>query len=214
MEEISAEVIASVPPAELKLISTEVLNTTLPEPAGCLDILNVRTVKIKILFEKDKYMDYAILLKGWGGTSSSTWPGWPGFLDFTVADGNTPGFLAPLQGLDTPHYPCNNRSNYKDPAFAYFIMGEKISGSNCLLTLSVQYNDGLSMFDSFNAFEIRVISIPRDLYLFEKSIYTYGKTSGDPFAEPVYLNGNIKGGNGVFALCRSKELKITFSPWI
>lgn len=33
---------------------------------------------------------------------------------------------------------------------------------------------------------------------------------GDPFTEPIYINGNIKGGNGIFALCRSTELKITF----
>ena len=49
---------------------------------------------------------------------------------------------------------------------------------------------------------------------FEKSLDTYGKISRDPFAEPIYINGNIKGGNGIFALCRSRELKITFSPWI
>lgn len=32
------------------------------------------------------------------------------------------------------------------------------------------------------------------------------------FSEPVYLNGNIKEGNGVFAICRSSVLSIKFSP--
>ena len=214
LEEISAEVIASTPPPEPRLISTAVINTTLTEPASCLDILGVRTVKIKISFEKNENLCYAILLKGWGGSSSSSWPGWPGFLDFTVVDGNTPGFIGTVHGLVTFHYPCNNPSNYKNPTFAYFIQGGKITGSECLLTFSVQYWDGLSMFDSFKAISIKVISIPQELYLFEKNVYTYVKTSGDPFVEPVYINGNIKGGNGIFALCRSKELKITFPHWI
>jgi hypothetical protein len=214
VEEISAEVFATASPAEPKLISTEVLNTTLPEPAGCLEILNVGTVKIKFSFEKNESIDYAILLKGWGFSLTSSWVGWPGFLDFTVVDGNTPGFLSPLHGLATFHNPCNNPNNYSHPTFAYFVQGEKITGSECQLTVSVQYRDGLSLFDIFKAIDIKVISIPRELYLFEKTLYTYSKISTDPFSEPVYLNGNIKGGNGIFALCRSRELKIIFSPLI
>jgi hypothetical protein len=50
------------------------------------------------------------------------------------------------------------------------------------------------------------MSIPKELYLFEKSQFTYNQVSNDPFAEPANLKGNIKGGNGVFAICRSREL--------
>jgi len=213
LEEITAEVIAPEPPAEPRLISTTVQNTTLSKPAGCFDILNVRTVLIKTSFEKNENLCYAILLKGWGGSLSSMFVGWPGFLDFAVVEGNTPGFVAAVQGLVTYHFSCDIIS-YKNPTFAYFIEGKNIPGPECLLTLAIQYNDGFSGFDSFKAIGIKVISIPRELYLFEKSIYTYGKISGDPFAEPIYINGNIKGGNGIFALCRSKELIITFSPMI
>jgi len=213
LEEITAEVIAPEPPAEPRLISTTVQNTTLSKPAGCFDILNVRTVLIKTSFEKNENLCYAILLKGWGGSLSSIFVGWPGFLDFAVVEGNTPGFVAAVQGLVTYHFSCDIIS-YKNPTFAYFIEGKNIPGPECLLTLAIQYNDGFSGFDFFKAIGIKVISIPRELYLFEKSIYTYGKISGDPFAEPIYINGNIKGGNGIFALCRSKELIITFSPMI
>ncbi|MBN2769192.1 MAG: DUF4249 family protein [Spirochaetes bacterium] len=211
MEEITAEVIAPESPAEPRLISTTVLNTTLSEPVGCVDTLDVRTILIKISFEKNESLHYAILVRGWGGSTSSDWPEWPGFLDFAVVESNTQGFVAAVQGLVTYHFPCKIR---RDPTFAYFIEGEKIQGSECLLTLSVQYRDGFCIFDVIKAIDIKVFSIPGELYLFEKSLYTYGKISGDPFAEPIYINGNIKGGNGIFSLCRSKELKITFSPWI
>ncbi|MBW6480319.1 MAG: DUF4249 domain-containing protein [Bacteroidales bacterium] len=216
MEEITAEVIAPEPPAEPRLISTTVQNTTLSKPAGCFDKLNVRTVLIKTSFEKNEDFYYAIILKGWGGSLSSCFWGWPGFTDFTVVHGNTPGFFSAVKGLVTYHYSCDNiqRSCKKNPTYAYFIEGKNIPGPECLLTLAIQYNDDLSMFDSFKAIGIKVISIPRELYLFEKRLYTYGKISGDPFAEPIYINGNIKGGNGIFALCRSKELIITFSPMI
>jgi len=212
MEEISAEVIASAPPPVPRLISTTVLNTTLDEPVGCGDILDVRTALIEISFEKDEDLHYAILVKAWGYSFSGLGGPWPGFVDFSVKEGNTPGFLTNIKGLITYHKSCDSipRPNKRDPAFAYFIEGKQIPGSECLLTLSVQYRDGLCLSDFIKAIGIKIISIPRELFLFEKSVYTYGKTSGDPFAEPVYINGNIKGGNGIFALCRSKELKITF----
>ena len=67
------------------------------------------------------------------------------------------------------------------------------------------------------SFRVRLMSIPKELYLFEKSLYTYRKVSDDPFVEPVNLKGNIKGGNGVFAICRSRELivypDITINPY-
>jgi len=52
---------------------------------------------------------------------------------------------------------------------------------------------------------INLISIPEELYLFEKSLYTYDRVSDDPFSEPVYLNGNIQEGNGIFAICRGSN---------
>jgi len=216
LEKMTAEVVAPAPPPEPRFISTTVQNTTLSEPTDCGDMLDVRTVLIKISFEKNEDFYYAILLRVWGHTLSSSGGPWPGFVDFLVKEGNTPGFFAAIKGLETYHYSCDSiqRSSKRDPTYAYFIEGDKITGSECQLTLSIQYRDGHCLYDFIKAIGIKVISIPRELYLFEKSVYTYGKTSGDPFAEPIYINGNIKGGNGIFALCRSKELKITFSPWI
>ncbi len=74
--------------------------------------------------------------------------GWPGFLDFAVVEGNTPGFVAAVQGLVTYHFSCDMLP-YKNPTFAYFIEGKNIPGPECLLTLAIQYNDGISGFDYF-----------------------------------------------------------------
>jgi hypothetical protein len=95
---------------------------------------------------------------------------------------------------------------------AFFIDGGKIPDNRCFIKLSTKFQDGHSPFHLIESFRIKLLSIPKQLYLFEKSLYTYEKTSGDPFTEPIYLNGNIKSGNGVFAICRSTDFTITFSP--
>lgn len=109
------------------------------------------------------------------------------------------------------HLICIDKRNLldKSPVYAYFIDGSKNSGNTCNMTIAVKFNDGYSLFDIFSSFRIILLSIPEELYQFEKSLYTYKKVSGDPFSEAVYLNGNIKAGNGVFAICRSSEISIT-----
>lgn len=216
LHNISAEVEAVQVPAEPKLISANVEVTTLSEPFGCVSILDVRTAKIKLRFESDRNLYYAIVVKGWGTSLSSMFVPSPSYMDFSVMESNTPGFLSPLQGLMIPHWTCNDNSEYwlKDPAYAYFIEGNKSPGLECQLTLTIQYKDGYCLYENIKTFGIKLISIPRELYQFEKSVYAYRKMKGDPFTEPIYINGNIKGGNGIFALCRSTELKITFPNWI
>lgn len=213
---ISAEIIGTEPPSEPKVISTRIERSTLSKPISCRDEINVGSAIINFSFEKDQNLYYAILVKGWGFSLSSSWAPWPGYLDFSVKEANTPGFFAEIQGLIMYHHVCDDlsRTTEESPVYAYFIEGEKISGSRCLITLSIQYNDGYCVYDAFKALGIKIISVPKDLYLFEKSLSTYKKTSQDPFSEPVYLGGNIKGGNGIFAICRSTDIKITFSHMI
>jgi hypothetical protein len=220
LEWINAEVISTATPPKPKIISTEAFSTNLAKPAGCSNILDVGTLLINIEIDKKDNMYYAFLVKGWGFTHSSFWPYTqiPLFLDFSVVEGNTPGFLTVMQGLTTHHYwQCENNIygfEKKDPTYAYFIDGNKIPNSGSQLTLSVQYRDGYCLYEAIQGIGIKIISIPRELFLFEKNIYLYRETSGDPFAEPVYFNGNINGGHGVFAICRSSEVKISFSHWL
>lgn len=216
LPEIYAEVVAAPPPAKPELISVHVEDTKLSEPTGCINILDVRTAKIELKFKSNNDLHYALMVRCWGFSLSGLFAPHPGYMDFSVIESNTPGFLAAIKGLTIPHWTCHNISVYqpKDPAYAYLIEGNKIPGTECHLTLTIQYMDGYSLYDFIKTFGIVLISLPEELYQFEKSVYTFKTNEGDPFTEPIYINGNIRGGNGIFALCRSNELKITFAPWI
>jgi hypothetical protein len=97
-------------------------------------------------------------------------------------------------------YTDNQLGLIKLPIKAFFIEGSNIPESKCIIKSSAQFNDNHSLFARIKSFRIKPISIPIQLYFFEKSLFPYKNTSDDPFTEPIYFNGNIIGGNGVFAI--------------
>jgi len=214
--EISAEITVPEPPSKLTLILVNKEITTLSEPTECIGYTNVKTAVIDFSFENvnRQKLFYAILLEGDGGNLSSSFPIQKSQLEYTVRDCNTEGFFAEVPGYTMCQWRCidDRPSMIKAPIYACFIDGSKIPDNRCIVKISTQFEDERSPFDVIRSFRIKLLSIPEELYLFEKSLYTYGKVAEDPFSEPVYLNGNIKGGNGVFAICRSSELIINFSP--
>jgi len=216
VQEISAEVIPSESPSEPELISINRGKATLLIPNGCDRDTTAKYVTINFSFNKDQNLYYAVMVEGWGFSFSSSFVTSPGFLDFSITESNTPGFFSEMQGLNTYHYVCTgiHRKIEASPAPVFLIEGSKIPDPKCSISVYIQYWDGYSPYVVFKAIRIRLLSVPKELYHFEKSLYTYKKTAGDPFTEPVYLGGNIKGGVGVFAICRSTGLKIDFSPWI
>ncbi len=154
-------------------------------------------------------------LEGDGGNVSSTHPILKSQLEFDTRYCNTQGFFSELSGFTMLQWTCQNTqaSLYKVPVYAYFIEGSKIPADKCFISISTQFQDERSPFEYIISLRIRLLSIPKELFLFEKALYTLRRTSTDPFSEPIYLNGNIKGGNGVFAVCRSSELSIKLNPW-
>jgi len=216
--EISAEIIVPKPPSELELISIEKEVTTLPKPQECTGFKTVKSAVLGISFEnkKDQKQFYALLLEGSGfGSGASSFAG-SGFLDFSIRGSNSPGFFAVMHGLTMLHFSCNGNWDFsyeKSPVSAYFIDGTKIPDDTCYIKLSTQFQDGYSFYDAFWSFKVKLLSIPEELYLFEKSLNVYGRVAKDPFSEPIYLEGNIKGGNGIFAICRSSKITINLSQW-
>lgn len=210
--EISAEITVPEPPSEPTLISINIETSTLSEPQECTGLITVKSAVISFSFQNysEQKLYYALLIEGTGFSFSSIFIPQSGLLDFSVRECNSPGFFAVMHGLDMNHYICNdnNISVLKSPVFAYFIEGSKIQDNICYIKLSTQFQDSYCVYDFFRSFRIKLLSIPQELYLFEKNLYTYGKTSEDPFSEPVYIEGNIKGGNGTFAICRSTQLYI------
>lgn len=211
MPDISAEITVPVPPAEPTLISINKDTTTIYQFPECRrpfdDIVKYATIKISFPYDKKLY--YAVLLGG-TGINVSLPPGISGFLDFTIKESNVAGFFAAMPGLKMYHQICIDKRIDLEyaPVSAYFIDGSKISGSRCTLSLLVKFNDGYSLFDFFTSFRVKLLSIPRELYNFEKNLHLYQKMSKDPFSEPIYFSGNIRNGNGIFAICRSTALSI------
>lgn len=214
--EISSEITVPVSPSKPELISINREKITLSEPTACIGYTTAKSAVIDFSFENDNRTDsyYAILLEGDGGNLSSAFPIRKSQLEFDVRYCNTPGFFAILSGYTRYQWTCRNIPTMtKVPVYAYFIEGSKIPFDKCIIKISTQFEDEHSPFNFISSLHVRLLSIPKVLFLFEKALYTYKQTSGDPFTEPIYLNGNIKGGNGVFAICRSSELTIKFSPW-
>lgn len=214
---ISAEAIVPQKPSDLELISFNKEIIKISDPKECSISASVKSVEITFSF--DNYMKdeeyFAVLVVGSGFSFSSSYvPSYSSFLDFSVRSCNTPGFLSIMHGIIMYHKMCKNGFYHteKSPVFAYFMEGKKIPNNKCQITLYTQFQDSYAVYDALKTLKIKLMSIPKPLYLFEKSLYTYKQTVNDPFTEPIYLNGNIIGGNGVFALCRSSELSISLSP--
>ena len=133
-----------------------------------------------------------------------------GPIDFIIRETNSQGFIAEMQGLKIIHHACfvDGIGTTASNAYTYFFESNKIQGNKCAISLSVPYHDNYSPLAGLVWVRIKLLSIPKEMYLFEKSLYNLRETASDPFTEPVYLNGNIKGGNGLFAICRSTSIKL------
>ena len=215
--DIFAEVEVPLLPPELflKSVKTETIALDIPYPNNCHGQTTIaKNVEIEFSFSNNKRDSYyAILLTGSYSDSRS-----PYFLQngsnlfkFSLLGSNTNGFIYTLEGRNSFQSFCRNTYSIEYipyPASAYFIDGSKIHGDSCTIKILTQYQNGLVIPEFVKIFKIRLISIPKELYLFEKSLYTYSIVSDDPFSEPVNVKGNINGGNGVFAICRSRELLV------
>lgn len=227
--DIYAEIEVPMQPPEPKLLSfkTELQKYFTILPNGCYDGIAdpggfwARNTEIEFSFSNDNPNSYyAILLIGSNPDYRYSLQNGSNLLDFTVLETNTDGFFHTFHGRKTirqfcnyPQYPLNLTNFRFDPSIAYYIDGSKITDQNCTLKIFTQYGNGVSFPDP-RTYIIRLISIPKELYFFEKSLYTYKEVYEDPFAEPVNLKGNIKAGNGIFAICRSRDLLVYNSRWI
>lgn len=210
LNDISAEIKVPNPPS--KIIVNSVHKETEPaiQKPGCHFALDdsIKYAIIDISFNIEASACYAILLEGTGFGSNYMF--FSGFADFSVTNNNVMGFNAMVYGLKMFHLDCTGDINSltKTSVKAFFFDGKNIQGDQCNIILSAKFNDSYSPFYVFTSFRIKLLSVPRELYQFEKSLYMYEKVAEDPFSEPVYLNGNIRNGNGIFAICRSTTASI------
>lgn len=211
---ISSEVIVPSPPEGLTLLSID--KETIPLlhiqecPPRSVIYKSTKYAVMSLIFDLDKSQEsyYSLILEAFGGknASSTLHPFLP--IEFSVRESNGPGFHAIMKGLTGHRWDCDG-SVYKlqyVPINAYFIDANKIPDDKFKIKIALKFGDLTSAVDYIGAIRIKLLSIPKELFLFEKSVYSYINSTKDPFAEPVYIEGNIKGGNGVFAICRSSDL--------
>jgi len=218
--QITAETTVPELPSSLNLISVrkELIPLSIPSEGWPLDIVDtLKSAEIKISFENNTTQKqyYALIIVGDFINATMNVSNYTGFLNFDIRETNLQGFFAEMQGLRVKNYPYINGfwHSQSAPTMAYLIDGNKVPWNRCYITLSTKFHGPYSVcFEEFYSIRIRLLAIPEELYLFEKSLSTYSRVKDDPFSEPVYLNGNIIGGNGVFAICRSSELNIDLSP--
>ena len=136
------------------------------------------------------------------------------FFNFELLETNTDGFFHKYKGGQTVQQYCEEFDGsfsydlqcMTDTLYSYFIDGSKIPGGTCIIKIYVQW-DNVQYIPSFiKYFRVRLMSLPKEAYLFYKSLYTYKMERDDPFGDLININGNIVGGNGVIALCRSRDL--------
>jgi hypothetical protein len=208
LSQIFAESTVPGMPYEPKLISFKQEVTTGREQ-GCPENSTYKLAVIDFSFENDRSKDlyYAVFVEyitSYSFINDTILP-----IRFDVRESNSPGFFSDLIGLKMYQKNCYIDSLIKVPAFAYFIEGSKIPGNKCTVVLSTLWKDWRDYYWGLSwILKIRLLSIPKELFLYQKALYIYGRNSTDPFSEPIYINGNIKDGNGVFAICRSKDLAI------
>lgn len=208
-QEISANTTVPPPPPDIEIISYVKEEVQLHTHNSCQEQIRAFSATFEISFDnKNEQENYYMLMIIVSGEDSFPIP-YTGPLDFSVRKTNTPGFLADMLGLNCFQFTCKDDSVYNEVTSpsAYFIDNTTIQGDKCFLTLSIQYYDHyLSHIVKLNNVQIKLLSVPKELYLFEKNLYRYQETNNDPFSEPVYINGNIRNGNGVFAICRSTSV--------
>jgi hypothetical protein len=138
------------------------------------------------------------------------------YITYSVLNSKIPCFIARIPAFYGTTVPlCNiggKGGSGSDPCPVLFFTMRKGDTEGNRISITVDIRGGKAVYDYTKPVSIRLLSIPEELYNYEKSFYTYLKTMDDPFAEPVYLDSNIKDGYGIFAICRSKEITVSL-PW-
>lgn len=225
LEAIFAETIVPEPPPILNLVSLEKKEYKRNSDfTGSLLIWGEKyySAEVRLSFTKsnNKKNYYALFLDGKGSLLPNLPFNMPnaiyfGPIDFFVRESNTPYFISEIQGINMVHLNGWGFSQEEadpieiDLAYAVFIDGGQIHGDDCIISLSIPFGDTRAPISSLRNLRIKLLRITEEFYLFEKSLYTYYKVKNDPFSEPVYLNGNVKGGNGIFTICRSSVLELS-----
>jgi len=207
-ESISSESMPPALPGSFSVSFIEVINSTLKPP---LDFYNpVKTAVLNLSFATQpgsfSFLVIESIFSIPGRLDQSCYVG------YNIVNSNSPGFSAFIPGLIKHDFTgLGSILSYPvSPYSVFFIDGNTVPGNKCDMNIAIQLHQDL--FNYEKPIKIKLCSATKELYYFEKSLFTYYKNLSDPFSEPVYIDGNIKGGNGIFAIYRSISDTLTL-PW-
>lgn len=203
-ETVVSEIVVPYSPSELEVGIEGMVQTFLPPPAECHN--PIKSVLLEIKFKSEKNLFYYIDIDGYMDLIYKDTLRY--LIDYDILESNSSYFKTFLHGfrsigfrscLPTGGIPIN----IYQPCF---LDSRTISEKTCNVIIKIDIND--EYYDYSKPISINLNSIPMEFYNYEKSYHTYVESYFDPFSEPVYLVGNIKGGNGIFAICSSKQYSL------
>jgi hypothetical protein len=201
-ESITSEIAVPHPPTIPEISIEGIAQTLLPPPAECHN--PVKAIVLNVNFRSDEDCFYYLDIEGHLN---------PLFedmliklIDYDIIESNTPYFNTFIYGFGSVGFSsCALTPFFIIPGHTYkpcFFDGKTIPGNACNIKIKIDIN---KLYDYARPIKITLNSIPKDLYAYEKSYYTYYETGNDPFSEPVYIRGNIKRGYGIFAICGGSQ---------
>jgi len=131
--------------------------------------------------------------------------------NYDILESNSPYFKTFVPGFRSIGFISCFTDGLFIPSESYqacFYDGRTIPDDTCKLKIKIDLKRYYGYYDYKKPVIIYINSIAKDLYTFEKNYHTYHETLFDPFSEPVYLKGNIKGGYGIFAICSNKQYSL------
>lgn len=199
IESIISEIVVPDPPSVPELRIEGTVQTLLPFPFECHNPVKSYILNIKFKAEKDSYYYFDITR-----TLNRE------FMDYNVVESNSPYLETIISGFKNPELRDCHRTGFvrllKDYRVCFFD-GKTVPDTECNIKIKIDLNDKYYN-DYSKPVSINLNSVPADLYTYEKSYHIYRESYSDPFSEPAYLAGNIKGGNGFFAICSSYQYSL------
>jgi hypothetical protein len=210
--EISSEVGLPVKPSSPTVLSVKKL--TLTDPLNIVHpVTRYAVVSMSFKNNPSDHLFYTFLVEGTGIRYDLRYYKWlsqRNLIQYEILESNVSAFSSPIIPFPFTVY-LGGIAFGTGQLNSVLIDGSAIPGNECCITFRIEVG-GLQIYNFKNPVRIRLLSIPKELYLFEKSLYTYNQRHNDPFSEPAHLDGNIKRGEGIFAVCRSSETSLSL-PW-
>lgn len=118
---------------------------------------------------------------------------------------------------DTPYveqvwiYPANSESGSEEEGLTDVLVNDEVFNGKTYTVSLLMDSYHLQPFYQPNhtlQLHLRMKTISRDLYLYEKTFHLQQLNSGNPFSEPVRVHGNINGGFGILGAYSVNEVRI------